>query len=163
MHRLVHLMVAAGALVTDTAAETSLARYAFAPNELSAGKAFDFELAARVIDDNSTNTVQLRVRLGDDPDDVTENTSCAVTAAVDASPGDICLIRGRIHVQTTSRAVVTVYASDPDAPGIAVKGSVAIVEIAPNAPFYLDITAKWSVAHEDNQIQAEAFSVEELA
>lgn len=162
MMRLVQMALAAGADHENTTDEGSIARKVFAPNELSAGKVFEFECLSNVLDNNSTDTLTMAVRFGSAAA-AASNTACATSGAVNAEDADMCLIRGRIHVQSATRAVMTVAMSDPDAEGIAVKAYQQVLTIAPDTTYYLDVTADWSVAHEDNEVYAEAFAVFEIA
>lgn len=162
--RIAYMLLAAGAALTDTTDEGSLARYEFRPNELSAGKVFSFNGAIRATKTNGTDTLTPALRFGADGEDPSANTAISAAAAVDVADGDVCVVSGRIHVQSTTRIVIEGTISDCDAPGSKLLSAFAeVVDIAPNTAYYLDITGKWSVAHADNSVQAEAWVVTELA
>lgn len=159
--RIVSMTTESGAIHTDSTTETSIATYAFRANELLPGKVYEFEAVCRAFDNNSTDTLLIAVRFGTSAT-VTSNTAIASSTAVDSEDNDMVVVRGRIMVQTAVRYVFTVQMNDPDAEGTAVEAYHKIFTGVASTAYNLDITADWSVAHADNEVQCEAFTVYEL-
>jgi hypothetical protein len=164
MLRLNTMATAEGAEHENTTTEGSIARKAFAAGELLPGKIYGFECGVIVNDNNSTDTLTLAVRFGTSST-VTSNTAIATSAAVDVADGDVAIVRGTIHVQSTTRAVFLVEMAEPDAIGsITMKNQGPVLAtIAAETAYYLDVTADWSAAHADNEVAAMAFAVWEIA
>lgn len=161
--RLVKMNTAAGTALSNSTTETSLAQKLFVANELSAGKIYEFEALIRVTAQNSTDTLALGVRFGSSATPGS-NTACGATTAVDAAVSDLAVVRGRIHVQSTTRAVMALSMSDVDAEGtMAMENYGEILTLVAGTAYYLDITGTWSVASASNSVQCEAFSVVEIA
>lgn len=164
MERLRQISTAAGTALTNSTTETSLAQYAFAANELSAGKIFEFEALVRVTAQNSTDTLACGVRFGTNATTPGSNTACGANTAIDAAVSDVALVRGRLHVHSTTRAVMTLEMSDVDAEGtVSMEQYSEILTIAADTVYYLDVTGTWSVADPGNSCQAETFAVSELS
>lgn len=161
MSKIVKMDTAAGTPVTNTTTETSAARKAFAANELSAGKIYEFEAMIRATATNSTDTLLAKVRFGSNST-VTSNTAAATGTAVDVANDNMAVVRGRLHVQTATRAVLTVAMNDFGADATAAKMYSEILTIAPNTAYYLDVALVWSVANAGNSAQSEAWSVIEI-
>jgi hypothetical protein len=163
MQRIVDMNLAAGTAVSNTVTQSSLAKYHFKQNELSEGKIFEFECLTRVTAQNSTDTVAVGVTFGTNATTPGSNTACGIDTAVDAAVNDIAIARGRIHVQSATRAVMTLELSDSDTEGtISMEPYVQILTIAADTDYYLDVTATWSVASSSNSVQAEAWATTEL-
>lgn len=161
--RLVQMSTAAGTALTNSTTETSLARKAFVANELSAGKIYEFEALIRVTAQNSTDTLAVGVRFGTSSTPGS-NTAVGATTAVDAAVSDLAVVRGRIHVHSTTRAVVILTMSDADAEGtMALENYGEILTLAAGTAYNLDVTGTWSVASASNSVQCESFSVTELS
>lgn len=161
--RLAQVASGAGTVLANSTTETSLARKTFAANELSEGKVFRFGAAIRAVDQNSTDTLVPRVRFGSN-DAPASNTACAAGAAVDVADDDIAIVDGILEVQSATRAVIYGTISDVDAEGSKLQSSFfEVLTIAADTVYYLDITGTWSVAHADNEAQAEAFHCIETA
>lgn len=159
--KIVQFSTAAGDAHTNTTTEGSLARKQFAVGELLPGKVYEFECVLRATDNNSTDTLTIAVRFGTSST-VTSNTAIATSTAIDTADNDISVVRGRIYVQSATRYVFSVYMPDPDAEGIGVEAYHSIFTAAADTAYYLDVTADWSVAHADNDVQAEVFAVFEM-
>lgn len=156
--RIIWMDTAAGTAHSDSTTEASIARKAFAAGELLPGTVIDFECLARATSTNSTDTLTMTVRWGTSST-VTSNTAVATSGAVDAANDDIHIVRGRLHVQTTTRAIITVYLPDPDAEGVtSVEQYSEILTIAAGTAYYLDVTADWSAASASNSVQSEAWT-----
>ena len=159
--RIVAMDSAAGTAVTNTVTETSAARKIFAANELTAKKVYDFECIVRATATNSTDTLLARVRFGTSATPAS-NTSCAVNTAVDVANDMFCVVRGRIHVHSATRAVLTAVINDFGADPVAGKVYSEILTIAADTAYYLDVSLVWSVADAGNSAQSEAFTVIEV-
>lgn len=154
---------AAGTVHTNSTDEGVLDSYTIKANTLHAGKIIRVEFMARVTDNNSTDTVVIKVRIG-----ATTLTGTAVitTTAVDSEDGDMCT--GWLHIVSrghgTSESLVCFgAANDADATGQAARHFAAIVgSINTKADLLVEVTADWSVAHAENDVQIEAFNVFEL-
>lgn len=157
MIQMLAFLAAAGTAVADTVTETSLHKVSLPAGSLTPGKIFEGEVSARVTGQNSTDTVQLKVRWGTNATTPGSNTSCAANTAVDAAVSDVATVKWRLHVQSETRAVLTVEMPDCDAEGTtSVESYQEILTISQSSDYYLDVTATWSVAHASNSIQAEA-------
>jgi hypothetical protein len=153
----------AGSDHENTTTEGSIARKIFAAGELLAGKVYRFSCPVVVSDNNSTDTLTLAVRWGSSST-VTSNTAVYTSGAVNSEDADVSWIQGEIHVVSATQAVICILGSDPDATGtIAPKAGVSVQTIAATTAYYLDITADWSVASEDNEVACASLFVEELA
>jgi hypothetical protein len=160
--RVTQIATGQGAEHENTTTEGSIARKIFVANELSVGKVYMFDCGVEVNDNNSTDTLVIAVRFGSSST-VTSNTAVATSAAVDVADADQAVVRGWITVESTTRAVISVLLSEPDAIAtISAKAHKTVVTIAPNTAYYLDVTADWSVAHADNEVAADSFSVIEF-
>lgn len=160
--RITQIATGQGAEHENTTTEGSIARKIFVANELSVGKVYMFDCGVEVNDNNSTDTLVIAVRFGSSST-VTSNTAVATSAAVDVADADQAVVRGWITVESTTRAVITVLLSEPDAIAtISMKSHKTVVTLVPNTQYYLDVTADWSVAHADNEVAADAFSVIEF-
>lgn len=161
MLRIRKVDAAAGTAHTNSTTEASLARYAFAADELTAGKVYLFNAAIRATATNSTDTLTIAVRFGSSST-VTSNTACASSAAVDVADNDIAVVSGWLHVMSATRAVMVVQMSDCDAEGtMAMEQYTEILTIAAGTAYYLDVTGDWSVASASNSCQSEAWAVVE--
>lgn len=161
--RILAMNTAAGTAHSNSTDEGSLARYQFAAYALQPGTIIEFECSARATSTNSTDTLTIAVRWGSSAT-VTSNTACATSGAIDAANDDVCVVRGRLHVHSTTRAVMTVYLHDPDAEGTtSVEAYSEILTLVAGTAYYLDVTADWSVASASNSVQAEAWSVVQIA
>lgn len=157
------LQAAQGTEVENTTTETSMSQYAFLAGTLTPGKLYMISGGMIVIDNNSTDTATLRLRLGTNATTPASNTNLGASAAVDVVDNDYATVSGFIHVVSATRAVATVYVQAPDATGVeAVYGHTTVLAIAQGTDYYLDWTAEWSVAHADNELASEAFAVVEL-
>jgi len=160
-HRITQIATGQGTEHENTTTEGSIARKIFVANELSPGKVYHFGATVEVVDNNSTDTLTLAVRFGSSST-VTSNTAVATSAAVDVADADQAVISGWIEVHSTTRAVIAIMMSEADAIGtISMKSHKAVLTIAADTAYYLDVTADWSVAHADNEVAADSFYVSE--
>lgn len=163
MLRLLSVDVADGTTHTNSTDEAVLASYTFPANSWQAGKVYEFVAACEVPDNNSTDTLTLRVRIGGT---TLTGTAIFTSGAVDSADGDIAVIRGTLVVRDADSSSTVAYAvlgSNPDAATIAAgahAGTVASLDAT--AAIYLELTADWSVAHADNQVNSLIFNVYEV-
>lgn len=160
---LIYNTTAAGTALSNSTTETSLARWAIEANRLGAGKKFDFDALVRATAQNSTDTLAVSLRFGSSTTPGS-NTSVGATAAVDAAVSDVCVVRGSILVQSSTRAICTFQAMAPDAEGTTATYQWSeILTIAEGTAYYLDVCGTWSVASASNSCQAESMAVVEIA
>lgn len=162
MLRVTQLALAIGTAVENTVTEGSVARKIFAAYELTPGKAYQFDAVVIASATNATDTLIAAVRFGTSATP-TANTACATGTAVDVANGNMVVVRGILHVQSATRAVLTLNMNDAGADGTAVKAYSEVLVINPAVANYLDITAKWSVASAGNVAACDAFGVFELS
>lgn len=163
MMRVASMLLAAGTPVgTSSTAEAELCEKAFARNELSAGKVYDFEGMFRATATNSTDTLTVRVRFGTSAT-ASSNTACAAGGAVDVANDNYVVVRGRLHVLTPTKAIMVVSMNDPGADATALKVYTEILTIAADTAYFLNVTGQMSVSNAGNAVQAECFTVLEVA
>jgi hypothetical protein len=155
--------VAAGTSVENSTTETAASRGVIPANTLVAGSTIRLYAAGVVEDNNSTDTLKIRVRLGSSATPAS-NQELLGTLAVDAEDSDIYVVSGLIQVRTagsSGTAVALFSYQDPDASGTAPKMSYkASFSLDTTVANNLDLTATWSVAHADNEMNSEMFVVD---
>lgn len=159
MRRVVKFDVAAGTAVASTGTEGSVARMAFGAGELQPGRIITYECLVRATATVGTDTLQVRVRFGDNST-VTSNTAVAAGTATDVANNNVVLVRGTIHIQTATRFVHAIQMDDPPAgTGTAAPKTFfnAFTAVADTA-YYLDVTADWNTANA-NSAQSECWAV----
>lgn len=155
---LVYALSAAGTAHTDSTDETVLASYALPANHFQAGKVYHLHAAAIAVDQNSTDTLTVNVRVG--PTTLT-GTIVATTGAVDAADNDKVIVDIYLTVRNVGSASIvivsgvgTVVGAEGTATARAVFESLSLDStVAQN----IELTADWSVAHADNEVRADAF------
>jgi hypothetical protein len=155
--------VAAGTSVENSTTETAASRGIIPANTLVAGSTIRLSAAGIVEDNNSTDTLTIRVRLGTSATPAS-NEQLLASAAVDAADSDIYIVSGLVQVRTagaTGTAVALFSYQDPDAAGTAPKMQYkASFTLNTTVANNLDLTATWSVAHGDNEMNSEMFVVD---
>tara|TARA_R110002012_G_scaffold12735_1_gene56222 strand:- start:62 stop:670 length:609 start_codon:yes stop_codon:yes gene_type:complete len=155
--------VAAGTSVENSTTETAASRGIIPANTLVAGSTIRLSAAGIVEDNNSTDTLTIRVRLGTSATPAS-NEQLLASTAVDAADSDIYIVSGLIQVRTagaTGTAVALFSYQDPDAAGTAPKMQYkASFTLNTTVANNLDLTATWSVAHGDNEMNSEMFVVD---
>lgn len=147
----------AGTEVENTTTEGSLWKRTFAADSLKVGTVHSFRGAVVVADNNSTDTVTLRVRFGTNATLPASNTACGTSSAIDAVDSDFATIDGVIEVQSATRAVCYGRIAAPDAANVeAAYPFHTVLTIAAGTAYYLDLSATWSVAHADNEVASSA-------
>ena len=155
--------VAAGVSHTNTTTEGSLSQYAIPANALVSGSTIRLHAAGIVAAQNSTDTLTIAIRMGTSTT-VTSNTAVFSTVAVDAVVGDIYCLQCFIQIRTTGTrgtAVAMMSYQDPDATSTAPRWNYkSPFTVDTGSKLYIDITADWSVASADNQVNSEMFVVD---
>jgi len=157
--------VAAGTVLTNTTDETALFEHAFAADLLEAGDVVEFWAQGLVIDQNSTDTLTIAIRFGATATAVASRTLVITSPAIDVADNDIFVVNGRITVRTAGASGTMVgsgLGQGPDAGSTValswadVMASSALDTTVANT---ISVTGDWSVAHADNQVRADQFSV----
>jgi hypothetical protein len=160
--RIVQIATGEGAEHENTLVEGSFYRKVFAANELQPGKVYPFSCPVIVNDTNSTDTLTIAVRFGTSAVPAS-NTLCGAGSAINVEDADVGVAFGWVEVHSTTRAVVYGGISGPDTNGtVALLGFAAVVTIAPNTAYNLDVTGDWSVANADNEAAAMGGHVAEI-
>ena len=151
----------------NTLTEGALFQETFPANFWQPGKAVRFHGSAIVNDQNSTDTLTMRIRFGDDGTTVTNDDALGVSNAVDVADADVAMVDGVLICEDvgdgTYRLVGSGVISDADASDLLVNHFVAVsTAFDPADPTYLSYTADWSVAHADNEVAGRSWLVEEL-
>jgi len=165
MVRALSTLIADGTEHTNSTDEAVLASYTVKSNTFQKGKIIRITFMARVTDNNSTDTLTCKVRIG-----ATTLTGTAVitTSAVDVADDDVCVgwveFICRDNPSTTAAIIAYGQCNDPDASGQAAESyASAQLSLDTTADLLIELTGDWSVAHADNQVQAEVFNVFEIA
>jgi len=155
--------VAAGTSHENTTDEGTCSVYTIPANTLVAGSTIRFWAAGIVEDNNSTDTLKTLIRLGTSTTD-RSNQQVFTSAAVDADDGDIYCWQGLIQIRTagsSGTAVGMASYQDPDATGTAPKWNYASsFSVDTTSALRLAVTADWSVADADNEMNSEIFVVD---
>lgn len=160
--RLLTALTAAGTTHANSTDEAVLASHAFAADFFRPGKVIRFRALCVVPDQNSTDTLTINARFGGT---TLTGTAFITTGAVDVADADIAYIEGEIVCRSigSAGAFVGCGSAALDAPGTAsvIDGEV-MSSVDTTAALYLEITGDWSVAHADNQVACQSFTVEEI-
>ena len=163
MAKLISALSAAGTTHTNSTDEAVLASHAFPAHFWQPGKVVKVRALCTVDSSNSTDTLTVVARFG-----AAALTGGAIgtTSALDVADDDLCVCDIELFCRTGGSAgviVATVLLSE-DAAGTAAgaHGSV-VTAVDCTAATYVAITGDWSVAHADNQVTAQSFTVSEDA
>jgi hypothetical protein len=163
MSKIVTMNSAAGTAVSNTTTMTSLAKWSIPADTLTPGKMYLITGSVRSTATNSTDTLVVTATFGTNATLPASNTACSASAAVDQANDDVCVYSLVLHVQSTTRAVLSGILSDSDAEGSKLLASAyQILTIAAGTAYYFDVAATWSVASASNSCQAESFAVVEV-
>lgn len=156
---LAYANVAASAEVENTTAETAFDKsFTVDGASLQAGDVLKVRAQGVVVDNNSTDTLNVKLYLGTE--------EIAATGAVDVADGDIFFIDATIVVRTVG-ATGTIVACG--LVGLGVIGTVtakpflkaqATEDISGNVA--ITVKGTWSVAHADNEVRLDILTVERL-
>lgn len=148
---------AAGTPVVNVATETDLISYSLPVGALAKGKVIKGRAVVRSIDENSTNTLTLKLKIG--------GTTVYTSASVDQADDDVSVIDFEIVSRGTGAAatiIVSGWGVDPDATGtLAPKAFAKVYTVDTTAAVAIAITATYSAAHADNECQIESFTLYE--
>jgi len=149
---------AISAEVENTTTETDFDKtFTIPANTLQVGDVFDIWAHVHVIDNNSTDTLTLRLKIG--------SVLLLASAALDVEDDDIAIFHGRLVVRTIG-ATGTIFGSFIH--GFDVAGTAAGVHekaeatLDTTADQVVKVTAEWSVAHADNEVRLDVLNVFKL-
>ena len=167
--RLLSAAVAQGDEVENSTTEGSLAKHTFAANSLQAGKVYLISGSAIVNDNNSTDTVTLRLRFGTNATAPASNTAIVATAAINSGDGDVAVFSCWMTVRDADDSSAIAFHGSicqADAEAVGTTPMFGFHQVATSvdttAALYFDFSATWSVAHADNEIAADSFVVAEV-
>jgi len=155
---------AAGLLYANTAASSEVENtvvatafdvsYTMPANTIVAGDRLKIRARGIVVDNNSTDTLALALKIG--------STTIASIGAEDVADNDEFLIEAEIFAVSTAAALVTKLVSDLAAPASWTLTRTGTAEVALDFTSALAITvvATWSVAHADNEVKLTQLTVE---
>lgn len=152
--KLLGSVIADSADVENTTTETAFDKtVVFDGALLKVGDVLDFEAVAEVSDNNSTDTLTLRLKISDGSNTVT----IAASLAVDVVDADVGHLKGRLTVRAVgaSGSVAGLGEASLDAPAADVAIAKTIVTPATldtTGSLTVSVTAEWSVAHADNEV-----------
>lgn len=156
-------LLASGASMTNSNAETVLASHTIKAGRLRKGDRVKIDFMARVTADAGATTLTGRLRVGAA---TLVGTAIITTAAVDTASGDF--MRGTLDLTVrdnpAAAAIITGHGEygDPGAAGAAAKAKEAVLvptAFATNADLLVELTGQWSAA-DANAVQAEVLNVE---
>lgn len=163
--RILALDTASGTAHTNSTDEAVLASYTIPAGGLAVGKILRFRAVINVTSTNSTDTLQLRCRLGGT---TLTGTAFFTSNATDVADNDLAVIEGELVCRSDSDSesgtvIASAIGSDTDAATEALGAHWAsITSLDLTSDLYLEVTGDWSVAHADNSVQSEAFTVLEI-
>lgn len=151
--------VAASADVENTTDETAFNKtVVIAAGSLVAGSTIRIRGVVKVTDNNSTDTLTLKLKLG--------STVLCTTAAVDVADDDVGLVDALVTIRTagSSGTLVSSAMHTLGVPGTATMKSYLLTSTAidTTAAQTVSMTATWSVAHADDECNLEQLVVEVL-
>ena len=151
---------AAGSPVGGTTAEDRVCRAILTRDELESGALIEFEALVRATATVGADTLTVRVRFGTSSTS-SLNTAVATGSTTDVATDDRVLVRGRVHIQTDVRGVLTIVMDNPPAghDGTATPRTWSSIYVLTAATtHYLDVTVEWSTISA-NSAQSEAWAV----
>jgi len=162
--RLIAIATGEAAEVENTTTEGRLYGRIFAAYALQAGKLYTMRVPVIVNDNNSTDTLTLKVRFGSSSTPGS-NTACGASAAIDVVDADAAVVECHLEVHSATRAIVYGMISATDAANVEKVSSFGptVITLDNTVANYWDVTATWSVAHADNEVAAAGGHVIEYA
>lgn len=166
--RLIAIAIAAGTALTNSTTETRLntAAQATIPKyTLRAGKRIGLRACVRATATNSTDTLQVRVRIGGT---TLTGTVVADTGAVDVANNDMCVFDLEIVCRTdgtTGTLLVSGLSTILGAEGTVTSRAAfeALSNVNTEADLLVEITGVWSVANAGDSCQLEQYILQEAA
>lgn len=162
--RLLGSVIADSSDVENTDTETAFDQtVAFDGAMLKVGDVLELEAVAEVSDNNSTDTLTLRLKISDGSNTIT----VAASLAVDVADSDVGHLRGRLTVRAVgaSGSVAGAGEATLDAPAADVALAKTIVTpstLDTTGSLTVSVTAKWSAAHADNEVNLQDLVVKHL-
>jgi len=160
-----HILTANSATLTDTASETVLDAYVIPAYSLVAGKKLRAEFAVVAPATNSTDTLNVFVRVGGT---TLSGTAVITSGAVDVAndnvvTGYVDLVPRSAAGSSSGSVAAAGVCTAPGAIGTATARaqSAVVTGLDYRAPLRLELNAKWSVANAGNQCHATMFTVSE--
>lgn len=161
--RVLQIDTAQGTTHTNSTDEAVLASYSAAANFFQPGKTLHLRGYVRVLDNNSTDTLTVRVRVGGT---TLTGTAIATSTAVDVADDDICAFDIALtcrDADDSGTLACSVFMNDPDASGQGVEAYASEVgSLDFTAELLVEVTGDWSVAHADNQVASQQLIVTEI-
>lgn len=148
--------VAASAAVSNTVTETAFDKsYTLPANTLQVGDVLHIRARAKVTAQNSTDTLLLRLKMG--------NTTLVATAATDAAVSDVGFIDGYFTIRTIGGAG-TMVGSGTQGYGVLGTATAKPFELGSTAvntttTIAITVSATWSVASAGNSVYLEDLNV----
>lgn len=158
---LLYSNVAASAEVENTTAETAFDKsYTIPANMLQAGDLLKIRAVVFVLDQNSTDTLTLKLKLG--------STVLLTSIATDVADNDVGILEANVLIRTigTSGTYIAWGDSYLDAEAAAVTAAGLRYDFTPSTAINttttnaITVTGTWSVAHADNECYLDALTVE---
>lgn len=167
--KLIARIVAAGTALTNSTTETVLASYALATSQplpanfWTVGKQIKIRALVRATATNSTDTLQVRVRMG--PTTIT-GTVIFDSTAVDAADNDVTYVDLTVTCRTVGTSGVLEVMGGGSIEGVAGTATVrarraAVTSYDTTIDQRIEVTGTWSVASASNSCQAESFEIYE--
>lgn len=165
MIRILAILLAAGTALTNSNAETVLTSYELPAYAAQKSKVYRIRGAVRATATNATDTLTVRLRIGQT---TLTGTICASSGAVGVANNDVVVFDLTLVVRSdgsSGSVCVSGWMSAPGAEGTATARNAfeVISSFDTTKAYKLEITGEWSVANAGNSCQAEAFEVYELA
>jgi uncharacterized lipoprotein YmbA len=161
MYRLIARDLAAGTALTNTTTETALASHTLAAYHFQAGHVYSLRASVRATATNATDTLRVRVRLGEASP---TGTVLADSGAVDVADNDVVVVDLRLTCRSTGTAGVVAVAGSISAPGAegtaTMRVAFEIDSLDTTAAQLLEVTGEWSVANAGNSCQSESYELE---
>ena len=153
---------AAGTTHTNSTDEAVLASHTFPAGFWQAGKVVKARGLCTVPDQNSTDTLTIVARFGAS---ALTGTAIGTTGNIDVADNDLALFDVELACRSVSAGVAVIVATVAcvlDAAGTALGAHGSVVSsVDTTAATYLALTGDWSVAHADNQVACQMFTVVE--
>jgi hypothetical protein len=161
--RVLAVNTAAGTALSNSTTQTVLASYQAPANAMQVGKVYKLRALVRATSTNSTDTLQVRLRVG--PTTLT-GTVVADGTAVDVANNDVIVVDVEFSVRSVGSSGVVIasgFASVEGAEGTAtMRVAFEPLTLDSTVAQNFEITGLWSVASASNSCQAESFTFVEL-
>lgn len=156
-------LLSAGTALTNSTAETVLQSHSLAADTLLEGKILKLHAVVRATATNSTDTLEVKVRVG--PTTLT-GTVCATSGAVDVADNNVCVVDLELAVRTGGASAVVVVSGLVSALGAegTAAGRVAfeLLSIDATAAQKIELTGTWGSASSSDSCKCEAFTLIEM-